>query len=223
MLKRTLTGAALTLVATMAGAEPPAHSVRQYLDDLIGKPLFLKVDVLRVQRMLNGQDATNLDRDGKVFYRAHIAGLRSSQSTSAEEFAEEVREQARQDHQRGVNVRSWNRGAPVTIEKVKIDDDQVELDVSLTKGDSKIRFKFDDKEPWGLEDVERLFHAAFAENEAELRGAEESVDIAAGMSPEDVIAKKGAPKTRVNLGAKTIMTYDDMKLVFENGKLVDVQ
>ncbi len=220
---RGFAASCLVLLGTVAVAGNSASPISDFLDQMRGKPLFLKVDVLRVVRPLNSQDATNIDRDGKVYYRAHIAGYRSSQTTSAEQFAAEVREQVRQDQQEGVNVRSWNRGARVTIEKVEITDDEVRLDIKMNKGESKIRLKFDDKQRWGLEDVERMFHAAFAESEAELQGAERSVDIAAGMSTDDVIARKGAPKTRVILGAKTIMTYDDMKLVFQDNTLVDVQ
>jgi hypothetical protein len=223
MSRRALVVWCLALLATVASADEKASSVSEYLAGVTGKALFLKVDVLRVQRMLSGQDATNIDRDGKVYYRAHVGGFRSSQATSAEDFANEAREQARQGKQADLHVRSWNRGAPVTIEKATVNKDEIELDVKMTKGGSKIRFKFDDNQPWGIEDVERLFHVAFAETEAELQGAQRSVDIAAGMSTDDVIAKKGAPKTRVSLGTKTILTYDDMKLVFENDKLVDVQ
>jgi hypothetical protein len=43
------------------------------------------------------------------------------------------------------------------------------------------------------------------------------------MSIEEVIARKGKPKTRVELGSKTILSYDDLKLIFKDGKLVDAE
>ena len=38
-----------------------------------------------------------------------------------------------------------------------------------------------------------------------------------------MIARKGKPKTRVDLGSKTVLTYDDLKLIFKDGKLVDAE
>lgn len=198
-------------------------AVDEFLRSVSGKALFLKIDVLRVHRVIGGQDATNVDRDGQVYYRAHVAGFRSSQTTDPAQFADEVREQARQDKQSGVNVRSWGRGSAVQIEKAETDKHEVELDLKLTKGESKIRFRFDDKQPWDLADVKRLFHVAFAESEAELSGAANAVTLDAGMTTAAVIAAKGNPRTRVNLGTKTVLTYDDMKITFQDDKLVDVQ
>ena len=43
------------------------------------------------------------------------------------------------------------------------------------------------------------------------------------MSVEEVIALKGKPNTRVSLGKKTIMTYEDIKIIFVDDKLADVQ
>ena len=57
----------------------------------------------------------------------------------------------------------------------------------------------------------------------ELAGAETTVEIEMGMSVDDVIGVKGKPKSRVNLGAKTILVYDDLKLIFRDGQLVDVE
>ena len=64
---------------------------------------------------------------------------------------------------------------------------------------------------------------AFATSEAELEGAEETVLLKMNMSIEEVIALKGKPKTRVELGSKTVLTYDDLKLIFKDGKLVDAE
>jgi hypothetical protein len=49
------------------------------------------------------------------------------------------------------------------------------------------------------------------------------VTIALGQSLADVAINKGRPKQIVNLGAKTIYVYDDMKVIFLNGKVSDVQ
>ena len=68
-----------------------------------------------------------------------------------------------------------------------------------------------------------MFKIAFAENKEELLGAEKTVLIELGMTVEEVIKVRGKPKTRVNLGNKTILTYDDLKLVFEDDSLKDVK
>jgi hypothetical protein len=208
----------LWLVAANVHAQA---SIDEFLNGVVGKPLFLKVDVLRVQRLLGGQDATNIDRDGQVYYRANVAGWRAVHTTAPREFAAEVRMQAREHDQKDVSVRTWNRGTAATVTKAKAEKDEIELDLRMTEGSSKIRFKLEGH--YDLADVKRLFHAAFAETEGELQGSDTTVEIHAGMSPDEVIAVKGNPKTRVNLGAKTVFTYSDMKLVFEDGKLVDVQ
>lgn len=84
-----------------------------------------------------------------------------------------------------------------------------------------IRLKFDDG-VYTLEDVKRLVAVCFADSEADAKGTA-TVVISLGMTIDEVIKAKGAPKTRVDLGAKTILTYEDMKPIFTDGKLSDVQ
>ena len=79
------------------------------------------------------------------------------------------------------------------------------------------------RDKYTISEVERLFNVAFAASEAELEGAEETVLLRMNMSIEEVIARKGKPKTRVVLGSKTVLTYDDLKLIFKDGKLVDAE
>ena len=49
------------------------------------------------------------------------------------------------------------------------------------------------------------------------------VTIALGQTTTDVALNRGRPKQIVNLGPKTIWVYDDMKIIFLNGKVSDVQ
>jgi len=49
------------------------------------------------------------------------------------------------------------------------------------------------------------------------------VTIALGQTPEQVIAAKGQPVSKVNLATKTIFNYPDMKIIFVKGKVSDVQ
>jgi hypothetical protein len=49
------------------------------------------------------------------------------------------------------------------------------------------------------------------------------VTIALGQTPEQVVAMKGQPLSKVNLGTKLIYVYSDMKIVFVRNKVSDVQ
>ncbi len=62
--------------------------------------------------------------------------------------------------------------------------------------------------------------AVFADSEG---GVVETVNIELGMTIEQVVAAKGQPMSRTNLGPKVILIYKDMKMIFQDGKLVDVQ
>ena len=51
----------------------------------------------------------------------------------------------------------------------------------------------------------------------------EPVSIEKGMTTDDVVAAMGQPEKKVTLGAKQIFYYKDMKVIFLNGKVSDVQ
>jgi hypothetical protein len=53
--------------------------------------------------------------------------------------------------------------------------------------------------------------------------AAEPASIEKGMTPDDVVAAMGQPEKKVTLGAKQIYYYKDMKVIFMNGKVSDVQ
>ncbi len=50
-----------------------------------------------------------------------------------------------------------------------------------------------------------------------------SKTVALGQSMDDVKKALGAPEKIVNLGAKVVYIYRDMKIVFQDGKVADVQ
>ena len=52
---------------------------------------------------------------------------------------------------------------------------------------------------------------------------QEPVQITIGMTPDQVKAANGTPEKIVNLGAKQIYVYKDMKITFLGGKVADVQ
>ncbi len=55
------------------------------------------------------------------------------------------------------------------------------------------------------------------------QAAAEPVSIEKGMSVDDVEAAMGKPDKKVTLGTKQIYYYKDMKVIFMNGKVSDVQ
>lgn len=55
------------------------------------------------------------------------------------------------------------------------------------------------------------------------QAAAEPASIEKGMTPEDVEAAMGKPEKKVTLGTKQIYYYKDMKVIFINGKVSDVQ
>ena len=63
--------------------------------------------------------------------------------------------------------------------------------------------------------------AAVAAPPAAPAGPPPSIDL--GQTIDQVTASLGQPKNIVNLGAKKIYVYKDMKITFKDGKVSDVQ
>jgi hypothetical protein len=51
----------------------------------------------------------------------------------------------------------------------------------------------------------------------------DSQTVNLGDTPERVVEALGQPKNIVNLGARRIYIYANLKITFENGKVADVQ
>lgn len=207
---------------TFAGGEKDS-TVQAMAAELRGKQKWLKIDVVKIQYTLGGKDATHIYPDGKVYYRAKVGegmdAFRDTQSTTAEDFAEEARKKIKE----GGSVRILNKGVRVTLHEVKLGGDDIQIGVTDEGGaKSAIKFEFKDKNYTGA-DFQKSLAIAFANEESELKGAQGTAQITLGMSVEEVIKLKGNPKSKVDLGSKVILTYEDMKIIFQEGKLVDVQ
>jgi hypothetical protein len=222
MRKLLLSTVLVALIPLPAMAVPP-REILDLLRSLEGRSTWLRIDVIRLQYPLNGKDATNVLPDGHVRYRL-LMGFRSTESTSTEEFTKDIQRSLQEGHQAG-QVRIVGKGSPVKITKAEASDDEVELEIR-DSGDSKnkIRFKYDkDKQSFTADNVKKLLAVCFADTEAEAKSDAPTAAIKLGMSVQEVIAVKGTPKTSVDLGPKTILTYPDLKLIFQDGKLADVQ
>lgn len=190
---------------------------------LKGKTFWLKIAFVEVNEGIRGIDAANVLENGEVSYRATIGGFRQSQSQSAEDFAEEARNIIIRDNLEGWSVRVIQRGAKAVIRKAEAKEKEVYIELDKLSGARHaVRLKIN-RDNYTIAEVDRLFNVAFAASEAELAGSEETVLLKMNMSIEEVIDRKGRPGTRIELGSKTILAYDSLKLIFENGKLVDAQ
>jgi hypothetical protein len=115
---------------------------------------------------------------------------------------------------------------------VRVDDNYVELDLSTektyvvtgTRGPTSlqaiIRFQYDNglasvATRQVLDDIGAWFRT---ENAVQV-----SKTVQQGQTPEEVVDILGEPEKRILLGPKTVFIYKDMKLVFKDGKLVDME
>jgi hypothetical protein len=210
--------------AAIAGNAPP--EVQAALNELHGQVKYTKVDLIRLQHVVGGADATHIYADGHVVYKIKT-GFRHTENTSPEEFTKDVQRWLQQNESTS-NIRMVGKGSKVTITKTQAEGQEVELELRDSQNSKhKLRLNFrtpDNKKDfeYTAADIQRLVAAALADSEDQAKGTA-TTELSLGMTIDEVVEAKGAPKTRANLGAKTILSYDDMKLVFEDGKLTDVQ
>ena len=205
----------------VAEAQTDRPAIVAFCKSVKGKDFYLKVGVVSIKHLIGGTDATNILPGPEASYRGTLGGTRQIQSSDAEDFAEEARLIAAT--MEDVSVRHYKRGTKVTIEKSKVEEDEMEIFLKETGGSkTKVRFKFD-KHPdaYNPATVMEMFAFTFAATKEELE--EKTVELMLGMSIEEVIEVKGRPTSRINLGAKTMLTYDDVKLIFQDGRLSDAQ
>ena len=209
------------IIVSIQTVQAQPADVKSHVAALQGKTFWIKIDFVEVNDGIRGIAAANVLENGEVSYRATIGGFRQSQSQSGEDFAEEVRNIITRDELGGWSVRVIQRGAKVVIRKAEAKEKEVYIELDKLSGARHaVRLKVN-RDNYTIPEVERLFNVAFAASEAELEGAEDTVLLKMNMSIKEVIARKGKPKTRVELGSKTILAYDDLKLIFKDGKLVD--
>lgn len=136
-----------------------------------------------------------------------------------------------------VNTRVFKPGEKVYVIDVKIGDDYVMLELlscdmfdvvrhgstRQTRYKSAVSFKFDKEVLPTLapEKVKSVITPVLAtESEAETAHTK---TISLGQTPKEVEAILGKPEKVVNLGPKITYVYKDMKVIFQDGKVADVQ
>ena len=205
----------------VAEAQTDRPAIVAFCKSVKGKDFYLKVGVVSIKHLIGGTDATNILPGPEASYRGTLGGTRQIQSSDAEDFAEEARLIAAT--MEDVSVRHYKRGTKVTIEKSKVEEDEMEIFLKETGGSkTKVRFKFDRQpDAYNPATVMEMFAFTFAATKEELE--EKTVELMLNMSIAEVIEVKGRPTSRINLGAKTMLTYDDVKLIFQDGRLSDAQ
>jgi hypothetical protein len=135
------------------------------------------------------------------------------------------------------NTRVFKPGEKVYVTAIKIGDDYVMLELMscdmfdvVNKGSTKqtrykaaLSFKFDKTSlpTLGPEKIKAAILPVIAtETEA---AAQNTKTISLGQTPEQVEAILGKPDKIVNLGPKVTYIYKDMKVIFQDGKVADVQ
>jgi hypothetical protein len=133
--------------------------------------------------------------------------------------------------------RDLKSGDKVYVFKIDVKDDQVQVfvitcdtyDVNLHGSTRQTRYKallsFElGKDFMGTADaaaVEKAVEAVMTPESEVQAASTKSVDL--GQTPAQVEAALGMPDKIVHLGAKMIYVYKDMKVVFVDGKVSDVQ
>jgi hypothetical protein len=135
------------------------------------------------------------------------------------------------------NTRVFKLGERVYVTDIKVGDDYVMFELMscdmfdvVNKGSTKqtrykaaLSFKFDQTALPTLEPekIEAAISPVVA-TEAEA-AAQSTKTISLGQTPEQVVAILGPPDKIVNLGPKVTYIYKDMKVIFQDGKVADVQ
>lgn len=88
----------------------------------------------------------------------------------------------------------------------------------------QLGLQFTYSEGLGTVDAQRVLDdmSAFFST-AKQAAASNDNSLSLGQTPEEVIQIMGPPNRKVELGSKMIFTYDDLKIIFENGVVVDVE
>jgi hypothetical protein len=135
------------------------------------------------------------------------------------------------------NTRVFKPGEKVYVTAIKIGDDYVMMELmscdmfdvarngstKQTRYKSALSFKFDKDILPNLDSkkiVAEISKVVATESEA---AAQNTKTISLGQTTEQVEAILGKPDKIVNLGPKTTYVYKDMKIVFQDGKVADVQ
>lgn len=135
------------------------------------------------------------------------------------------------------NDRSLKVGTTVYVTRIDVRNEDVRFDI-ITCDTSDVNVKGNTRNVRFSATLAFEFSGAFLEA-ADAKAVKKAVDavllpqsevqasqtrtVELGQTPDQVKAILGAPDKIVNLGTKEIFVYKDMKVVFQDGKVADVQ
>lgn len=187
-------------------------------DSLKNKTKWLKVEVIRLEKsFLENSDVTHI-ADSSVYYMLGFDNSfkKATRYYSADEFVAEYRSRLR-----SFTISRWLVGLKVVVHKISQQETGWAVGITNPTGSkSTVYLDFNDV-AYRAVDIKKLLTVAFADSAN--WNERKSANLTAGMLIADVIKIKGQPKTRVEIGTKTVFTYDDLKIIFQDGKLVDAQ
>ena len=226
MYRITAISLTLIFVAMTEKVQAADFKVKAWCDQIAGNEYWLKTDVIRVQGSYKATDATNVFPDGRVYHQGTISkGVQISAQTPGE-FTDEARRKLGFDkEQNAATILTMNRGARIYIHEVEPSKKQVKVKLTLkgswySKIRTTIRLKF--AEGYTVDDVKRSFDVAFASEEYEIKHADKTDEVNAGMSTDQVTKILGYADKKIVLVDKTLLVYNSVVLVFKDDKLSDV-
>ena len=199
--------------AQFAGRLLPEN--KAFADSLKGQTKYLRIEAIKYfTDGLTRSDVTFIDSSGAAYYR--VGDGKAGRWNTADDFVAEMRSDRRKS-----SILRWPIGAKVVIHKVELKEKSVDIGLTnLDANKTEIHLNFE-RFGYRARDIKRLLAVALADREADLQATPVKLEI--GMTIDEVIKIKGQPKTRAELGEKVILTYADVKVIFLNGKLSDVQ
>ena len=200
--------------------------IQAWCDQITGEEYWLKTEVIRVRGTFKSTDATNVFPDGRNYHQGTISkGVQISAQTPDEFTNEARRKLGFGEKQNAATILTIDRGARVYIHDIEAGKKEVKVKLTL-KGTwyseikSTIRLKLD--KGYTLKELKKSCSVAFASEEFEIKHAIRTDEIAAGMSTHQVTKVLGYADKKIALGAKTLLVYDNLVLVFIDDQLSDV-
>tara|TARA_B100000809_G_scaffold126943_1_gene125163 strand:+ start:157 stop:774 length:618 start_codon:yes stop_codon:yes gene_type:complete len=204
-----------------------APDAAAWCSELVGQEYWLRTDVIRIQGNYKATDATNVYPDGRIYHQGTVQkGVQITAQHAAEFTAEARRKLGFDKAQNAATVRTMEAGARVLMHDVEVKDNEIKVKITLrgswyAKVKTTVRLKM--AEGYTLEDVQMQFNVAFAEHEYQVKHAYHTDVVRQGMTTDEVTKVLGLSDTRIELGPKTVLVYDDLRLVFDAGTLTDAE
>jgi hypothetical protein len=202
-----------------------------FKDNVVGNYFFLKVDVIKaIGGMTGGTDASNVYQSGDVLHRT--GPLVTPDPTY---FVEEKGRQLGAEGKNHYLTRVY-RGTRVHVHDIEVKSQEIQIEFTAKFGNFSVkklrdltrfsdlvglppqtlRLKFNTG--YTVDDAKKAFELGFVSNRVDT-----TTPLLSGMEKEEVIGLIGVPDMHVILDDRSIMTYETLKLIFVENKLVNAE